>query len=88
MEEYTDIKKGSLVKIVNPISDLEMDMVNKYNIEYLEFVEWVDNGYARCKDLDIGAKWIVHPESLDYADVLNNKELENLENKDFCPGIG
>lgn len=78
MEQYNKmVANGDIVCLTKPISDLECDMVEKYNIKYLEFVEWVDNGYARCRDLDIGALWIVHPESLIFSKELENISIQN-----------
>ncbi len=64
MHEYTPIITGTPLALVNPISDMEHDMINKYNIDQIKFTRWnPPHGYASVQD-NQGVTWIVHPEAL------------------------
>ncbi len=66
MHEYTPIITGTTLALVNPISDMEHDMINNMHINTLTFKEWATLGmgaYARVAD-DRGVTWLLNPEAL------------------------
>lgn len=66
MRQYAPIITGTPLAIVNPMSDMEHDMLHNFNINTLIFKEWATTGhgaYARVAD-DQGVTWLVHPEAL------------------------
>ena len=61
LKPWQNLERGSTVEIVNPVSEMEKEMVTKYGIKQLTFDGWSKpHGYARCID-NTGAIWHIHP---------------------------
>ena len=76
--------------LTNPISDMERDMLEKYNIKEVTLMGFsMPRRYARVKD-DSGAIWHCHPESFTLPEgqepTLNPKCLykDNHKPGQFC----